>query len=234
MKVMEYCFTDYYHQYMTIEADALTDVCKETVQVREDDCYALCSAFVGWDGMASFRILAIGPSWEECTRGMELKEILGILTADQVMDCEARLVEPDYEMIEKNRFYLEADEKNCDDDLEETRHDSRLDDLRDPWYPDRVAVGIVSSQMLYEYAMQITGVKGPFLTGILDEEPSEEIGVHMDDQIYALPYIGDGEFSLFALFAGSEMNEVQQEAIDKIISETNRMGIDFNGVSIKN
>lgn len=231
---MEFCFSDFYHQYMTIEADALTEVCREHIDVNDDDCYALCSAFVGMDGMMMFRILSIGPSWDECTRGLELPEVLGTFAADEVSECEARIVEPDYLMIEKNKPYLMADEEHCNDELEETRMDSRLDDLRDPYFPDRVAVGIITNKVLYEYAMYITGIRGPFLTGLLDEEPDSDIGVHIDDQIYALPYMGNDEFRLFALFAGSEMNEVQQAAIDKIVAETEKIGIGFEGVSIKN
>ncbi len=234
MKLSEYCFSEYYHQYLTIEADALTDICKDAIEVSEDDCYALCSAFVGYDGMTMFRILSIGPTWDECTKGIEDPAMLGVFAMDEVEECEARMVEPDYEMIEKNRPYLEIDEDTTTVDQEEIRTDHRLDDIRDPWYPDRIVCGIIAENALREYAMLAEKIKGPFLIGTLDEEPEIEIGVHMDDQIYALPYVLNGDFRVFALFAGREMNEMQKTAIDHILSETEKFGINFSGISMKN
>ena len=33
-------FNEYYHQFMTFEADALTEKCADRISVSTDDCYA--------------------------------------------------------------------------------------------------------------------------------------------------------------------------------------------------
>lgn len=37
MKVGEYRFTDYYHQFMTIEADDLTEELKDQIEIHDDE-----------------------------------------------------------------------------------------------------------------------------------------------------------------------------------------------------
>ena len=69
MLLREYKFTDYYHQFVTIEVDELTDSLKDNIKVTNEDCYALCSSYCGRDGLLEFNVLAIGPSWEKCTKG---------------------------------------------------------------------------------------------------------------------------------------------------------------------
>ena len=41
MKVSELQFREYYHRYMILEADVLTDKLKDTIPVKEEDCYVL-------------------------------------------------------------------------------------------------------------------------------------------------------------------------------------------------
>ena len=40
MKIRDYLFHAYYHQFLTIEADELTDKLKNRIAIHEDDCYA--------------------------------------------------------------------------------------------------------------------------------------------------------------------------------------------------
>ena len=84
-----------------------------------------------------------------------------------------------------------------------------------------------------EYDMRITGVKGRFLTGTIEVEPDEDLGIHLDDPIWALPYLIGNECRLFALFAGSNLTEDQVKARDRIIHEMDKAGISFNGFTIR-
>ena len=234
MKVAETLLNDYYHKFITIEADDLTDLLKDEIEVEEDDCFALCSAYCGRDGLLEFNVLSIGPSWERCTKGLDNNKMLGIFTIDQVFDCECRIPNSDARMIEKNTPYIEEMDEGWDEDLLSTRLDARLDDLRDLFYPDVVLTGIILENHLTEYMMRITGVKGPFLVGKLYEEPNEDIGLHYDDTIFSLAYSMNNECHLFALFAGENLSEDEIEVRDRIIQEMDKAGIRFNGISFKN
>lgn len=234
MRLEEYRFTEYYHQYITIEADVLTDQLKDRFEVHEDDCYALCSSYCANDGLLEFNVLSIGPDWETCTRGLETKEMLGYFTIDQVYDKEARIVDPDFTMIAKNAPFLEEMDRGYDEDFLKTRLDPRLDLLRDAAYPDIVLCGILVNQMIQEYDVCITGVKGPFLVVSMEEEPPEEIGIHMDEPLWALPYIYDGYCHLYAMYAGDNLPKDEADERDRLIREMSRYGISFNGIKLMN
>lgn len=233
MELKEIGFSQYYRNYLTIEADELTDRCKDIVKVTEKDCYALCSCYVGNDdGLCYFNILAIGPTWECCTKGLRRKECLGTFAIDEVYECEARIVDPSEDMIKKNgTFFATIPEE--DDDLLHIRLDARLDSLRDAFYPDIVLTGVLVDQMITEYEMQITGEDGPFLKGILAEEP-EDISIHMDDPMWALPYVAGSEMRLFALFAGQHLSEEEIAIKKALIDEMNKIGLSFSGLTLKN
>lgn len=232
MLLKEIGFSQYYRSFITIEADELTDRCKDYIKVKNDDCYAICSCFLSeTDGLACFNILSIGSSWENCTKGLRRKDCLGTFTIDEVIECEARIVDPSEEMIKKNdRFFADYEE---DEDLLRIRLDSRLDSLRDLFYPDIVLTGVLVDQMITEYEMQITGEDGPFLKGILAEEPGD-LSIHMDDPMWALPYMVGRECRLFAMFAGNQLSEEETVIKNALIDEMNRIGIHFSGISLKN
>lgn len=92
MKVAELNFTVMYQKYITIEADDLTELLKDKIEVHQDDCYAVCSAYCTEDGMLMFNVLSIGNSWETCLRGMDDPEMLGFYTMEQVCNREVRVV----------------------------------------------------------------------------------------------------------------------------------------------
>ena len=233
MRVDEYRFTEFYHQFITIEADELTDQLKDKYDVNEDDCYALCSSYCAKDGYLEFNVLSVGPDWSTCTKGLEKKEMLGIFTIDQVYDKEARIVDPDYSMIAKNAPFLEEMDSGYDEDFLKTRLDPRLDMLRDIAYPDLVLAGIHVNDSIREFEVRITGVKGPFLMTSLEEEPPEDIGIHLDDPLWTLPYIYEGVCHLYAMYAGTNLTNDQISERDRLISEMNRYGITFHGIKLR-
>jgi hypothetical protein len=106
--------------------------------------------------------------------------------------------------------------------------------LRDAAYPDIVLCGILVNQMIQEYDVCITGVRGPFLVVSMEEEPPEEIGIHMDEPLWALPYIYDGTCHLYAMYAGDNLPKDEAEERDRLIREMSRYGISFNGIKLMN
>ena len=233
MILAEILFTEYYHKYVTLEVDNLTDLLKENINVTERDCYALCVPYCGRDGLLEFAVLSIGPSWERCTKGLKKKKMLGIYTMDQVANCEARIADPSYAMLDKSLAFLDEMEDGWSEDILETRKDARLDEIRDVFYPDVVYTGVIMKNYIVEYRMRITAIKGPFLYGALDEEPENDIGIHFGDPMWALPYVAHDGMHLFALFAGDELSEDQKAVREKIIQEMNRFGIGFSGFSLR-
>lgn len=233
MKLAEMYFTDWYHQYVTIEVDDLTEQLKKSIAIHDDDCYALCSSYCNQDGLILFNVLAVGNSWKKCTRGLHAKKMLGTFTVDMVLQSEARLAQATQDMMYKNEDFLKMMDEDIDEDVLKSRLDPRLDLLRDPFYPDIVMTGLLQGNGIAEYAMRITGFKGLFLKGKIAEDPPQDTGVKIDDDVYALLYLDNNEYRLFALFAGDHLDENEQDVMNRIMKETARLGVDFNGISMK-
>lgn len=233
MKVVEVHFTDIHQKYLTIEVDELTEELKNKIDVHDDDCYALCSSYCADDGMLMFNVLSIGNSWETCLRGMDNPEMLGFFSMEQVFDCETRIAKETVDMVKKNASWLEKVEHNIDEDIRRLRQDERLDDLRDPVYPDRVVAGVMHEGSIYELQINLTGIQGPFVVGELDDEPDMEIGLHFADNVWAIPYFADGIHRLIILFGGPSLSKEESEVLEQIVAETEKLGFDFTGISMK-
>ena len=126
MKIRDYLFHAYYHQFLTIEADELTDKLKNRIAIHEDDCYAICTAYCAEDGAVHFAVLSVGPSWDDCTRGLEKDEIYGIFAMEEVAECEARLLDYDEAIARKGNAFLEKQENDVEEDVLFLRTDERL------------------------------------------------------------------------------------------------------------
>ena len=143
MKLREMGFRDYYHNYVVLEADALTEECSKAVSVKEQDCFLLCSSYINSSGSLRFNVLSIGQEWDQCHKGLHSEEMLGDFSPDQLAGMEARPVEPDDRMIEKNTAFLEENYRNVPERLMETRANSDIDEIRDDFFPDVVKAGFV-------------------------------------------------------------------------------------------
>lgn len=228
MELIDRVFSDYYHQYIVIEADDLTESLKDQIAVHNDDCFALCSSFIDQEGALKFNVLGIGNSWQRCTRGLRRRKMLGILNADEVAEKDSRLITPDMRMLRKNTDWILEQEKYADTDLLATRNDSRLDNVRDYDYPDVVEVGILHKDRIREYGMLMTGFNGPFLEGTLAEEPMQDIGIHLNTLIRALPYQVEDTFRLLAIFTGDHLSRKDQKAMQELIKEGTASGFGFS------
>jgi hypothetical protein len=207
MKLNEYYFSEYYHQFVTIEADVLTERFKDKIDVQEDDCFALCSGFVNEEGMTAFAVLSIGPSWEFCTKGLNQQDMLGIFTMDEVEDKEARLVEADMDMVEKNDLFLETAEADTDESLFDLRLNPMLDEVRDGWYPDVVPAMMLSWDGMESYAVELQGMREQFVYGTVEESLDDSDTLAEGDTVWMVPASIEEEPSLMIVYAGEEMTE---------------------------
>ncbi len=226
MKVYEYRLNAYYKGFLTIEADDLTDSLKESIQVNEDDCYALCTAYCSSEGEILFAVMSIGSTWENCVRGIENPHMLGIWDMDQVAEKEARIVEPNPEMIQKKNQYIEAFEDTQDDEIEFLRSDERLDDIRNVYYPDIVTTIVRTEEGYAECDIALTKTEGPFLIGILCEEIP---GHDLYEEVKALPFYTDDGMHLFSLFVGEGLSKTEEELINQIQRLSENYGVSYRG-----
>ena len=81
--------------------------------------------------------------------------------------------------------------------------------------------------------MRLTGIHGPFVVGEVDEEPSQEIGLHFADKVWAIPYYAEDVSHLIILFGGETLSDEESAVLEKIVHETEKLGIDFSGISMK-
>ena len=230
MKVREYLFHAYYHQFVTIEADELTDKLKNRIEIHDDDCYAICTAYCAEDGAVCFAVLSVGPSWDYCTKGLEKEDIYSVFTMEEVAECEMRILDYDETIARKGNAFLEKQEGDVEEDVLFLRTDERLDNLRDLVYPDIVYVGVIEGTEIVEYDMILTAIDGPFVKGHLIDKTSQ----HEEyETVMALPYEYAGGIRLLALFVGDTLSHQEETVLEKIREISSRYGITFSGVSIR-
>lgn len=92
MKLKDRDFREYYHQFLVLEADALTERLKDSISVTESDCFILVTSAVNAEGYLRFGILSIGSSWDSCRKGIRRKQILAETAPEVLRDMECRTV----------------------------------------------------------------------------------------------------------------------------------------------
>jgi hypothetical protein len=232
MQVLDYPFHDYYHAFMVIEADDLTDQLKDQITINENDCYALVSGYCDEDGMVLFSVLAVGDAWDHCKKGLRRKAMLGSFTMADVFDAEAqRVEEPTPWMIQKNALFLKDREKAVDPDILYLRKDQRLDPLRMPGFADVVLADYLHQDELIPAEVCCSGTEGPFLTAVLiaDEVP----GHQAFEPVKCLPYMLQNEFRLLVVQAGAHPSRQEKERMERIRQYYEKAGVDFGGMKIR-
>lgn len=227
MRVVEYLFNDLYHKYFVIQADDLTAECRY-IKTKEDDCYILASMWTDHQGTEWFNVLSLGNAWDNCTRGLGRKNMLGQFGLGDVFDMEAKIITPDEKMIRKNEPYQKKAEEDVSEQLKVLRADNRLDHLRSPGYPDILQADFLEGNTLVPADICATGIDGPFLYGVMAEEAGGH-GVY--EKVKCLPYLYQGEFRLLALSAGEEDEKTKKE-LARLKELYARMGLSFSSVQM--
>jgi len=229
MRLSELGFQDLYHQYFIVEGDDLTERFSGQVRIREEDCFLLCSCYIEKSsGILMFNAMAVGSSWNRCRKGFSRSGMLGVFLPGEIMDCEARIIDPDFDMVAKNKPWQEAAEMGTDEDVLITRREPRLDPMRDISYPDVLTAGVLHTNGIYEVQMRASRFNGPFLEGRLWQEPVQRIGIHKDDLLRALPYQAEDGFHLLSIFTGDHLSRADQKAYQELIKEGEAVGFGFS------
>ncbi len=226
MKLSELGFREYYHQYIVLEADALTELLKENISITEHDCFVLCSGYIGRNGILAFSVLAVGEGWNYCTKGLDRPGILGIYRPEQVGSLSVKKLMPGSQAREKNEKWIHLQEEGVDHKLLETRMESRIDDLRNVYYPDIVKAGIMTTKGIREYDMRIRNFNGPFLEGILMEDTPVR-NYRKGDLMRTLPYKAGEGHRLLVVFSG-ELSPNDEQSMNNLIRQGNAQGFGFS------
>lgn len=227
MQLRRLGFREYFHQYVVLEADALTEKTKPRVDVSEDDCYMLCSSFISREGILLFNVLAIGDAWDHCRKGLEQDEMLAVFTPGHLRSLNARRIRPDRQMQIKNEVFIETQERDTPEGVRLTRQETVIDDLRDDFCPDILVVGINEEKGICEYSMQAESFEGPFLLGRLLEEPKSG-GYAIGELLYTLPYEIGEMTRLLTVFHGNHLSEEDEKKKDALVKEGNAAGFGFS------
>lgn len=226
MQLRRLGFREYFHQYVVLEADALTEKMKPFVDVSEDDCYMLCSSFISREGILLFNVLSIGDAWDDCRKGLEKDAMLGVFTPGHLRSLNARRIRPNQQMQIKNEVFIETQERETPEGVRLTRQETSIDDLRDDFCPDILVAGINEQKGICEYAMQAEGFEGPFLIGRLLEEPRSG-GYAIGELLYTLPYDVGEMTRLLTVFHGSHLSAEDEKKKEALIREGNAAGFGF-------
>jgi hypothetical protein len=226
VKLNELRFREYYHQYVVLEADELTERFKKQIRIGEEDCYMLCSSFISSKGRLLFNVLSAGSTWTTCTKGLGLPEMLGVFSPCRLGGLNARRVQPSDRVRQKNLSFLRTAEKSATFNLWETRRETRLDPLRDDYYPDVMPAGILSSRGIREYPMRAQSFDGPFLVGRLLEKTGDPR--YPDGELlYTMPYpLGQG-MRLLTVFHGDTLSKEDEKNRAQIKREAQDINYGF-------
>lgn len=231
MRIIDLPFHQYYHAFLIIEADDLTERFRDVIDVHEDDCYVLASSYCDEAGAVLFNVLAIGNDWDQCKRGLRRKAMLGILDMDDVYDRECQIVkEPSAAMITKNARFLKDQENNVDPDVLCLRKDERLDPLRAPGFADIVEADFLNNDELIPVDICCTGTEGPFLSGVLLDEVSHHKAY---EPLKCLPYMLNQDFRLLIVQVGSHPSAAEKARMEKIRQYYEKAGVSFGGLNIR-
>lgn len=226
MMLSELSFREYYHRYVVLEADALTELLKANICISEHDCFVLCSGYIGKNGILSFNVLAVGEDWDSCTKGLENPAMLGTYAPEQVGNLTAKKCSPCRAAREKNEKWIRRYEELTDHKLLETRAENRIDELRNVYYPDIVKAGIMTMKGIREYDMRIRNFNGPFLEGILIEDTPLK-NYRKGDLMRTLPYKAGSGCRLLVVFSG-ELSAKDEQSLDNLIRQGNAKGFGFS------
>lgn len=218
MILEEVGFTEIYHKYMVFEVDALTDICKDVVDVAIEDCFMLTTTFVDNTGELQFAVLAIGPNSNNCTKGLELLTPLKIISSFEMIDYEFEIVErPTFEMQVKGAEVFESE--NCSNELATVRRLKELDDSRDIHYPDVLTAQFLESGKFHDYLIESKEYNSKFIEGTLIKEPDHDIGFHKDEVVEVVPIVFNNRVQLVSVNATVKISEETFEMLREYVND---------------
>ena len=222
MKLKEIGFSEYYHGYLVIEADELTESL-QMIHIHDDDCYTLCSCYVNDDGASRFNVLGVSRYSDRDFRGLHFVKMLGEYSYEEVAEREAFIVEePEAAAVKKNERYLFAIEQQVSAELYDTRNDARLDHLRQGGFPDTVTVSMATERLFVESPMKIVGIHGPCL-----------VGEFMTHKVLAMPALYGNQLILLAVTTEEDLQREDNRHWRQLIDYMDQHGMRFTGPNMR-
>lgn len=226
MIIEESRFTDIYHKYQLFEVDALTDACKQMIDVSIEDCYMLTTTIVDDSGNVNFIVLAIGPTKETCNKGLEILEPLAVFTSFELQDFDFEIVkQPTFQTQVKASQIFEMED--CTREVAAIRKIRELDASRDIHYPDILSVNFIVEGKFHQYLVEAKEYNSRYIEGTMLKEPERNIGVHEHEVVEVLPILLNNQMQLISATSKLEMNE---EVLGRIKDFVNEIFDDFPDV----
>lgn len=235
MLLKQLLFHEYYQKYLIIEADFLTEKLGRLIRVEEDDCFVLCSSCINNNGVLLFLALAIGNSYETCTKGLDEPYMFGYYFYEEVENLECRVITPTLKMLKKASPLLAYYDGFADGELKLTRKHKVLDPIRSCNFPDIVKASVLTSKGIVECNMLLKMFNGPFIEGKYIKDPRIEIeGLKPNETLRALPYKMNGYSKLIVILAGDDLSSEEMENYIDMIQQGSKIGLGFAKDCIKN
>lgn len=211
-------FSEIYHKYQIFEADALTDSCKDMVDVAIEDCYMLTTSIVDITGNINFEVLAIGPTPEECTKGLDILEPLASFTSFELENVEFDIViQPSFQMQVKAAEIFQSE--GCTRELAQVRKIKELDELRDIHYPDVLNVHFLSDGKFYRYLVEAKEYNSRFIEGKMLKEPDRDIGVHEHETVEIIPILLNNHLQLVSASSNIQVSDETFEKLREFVND---------------
>lgn len=205
MIIEEARFNEIYHKYQVFEADALTETCKQMIDVSIEDCFMLTTTIVDDSGNLNFIVLAIGETKETCTKGLNLLEPLAIFTSFELENNDFEILEqPSFEVQVKGSQIFESEA--CSRELALVRKLKELDGSRDVHYPDILSVNFLSDGKFYQYLVEAKEYNSRYIEGTMLKEPDRNIGVHEQEIVEVVPILLNNQMQLVSASSNLEMS----------------------------
>ncbi len=177
-----------YQRFIVFDKMIVSDQKKDYQKYEEADG-ALTYGYIDHQRGFSFLLLGLIRKTADGIQVIETKpvSITTIIRAESIPQEEAMIINDDEKLSESFKKEIEDIKANYDNDkgIQESRELSYLDELRDPYYVDDVQVYLFGNELGPEICwVRIEGCGEDHLRGVLLNEPEEDLGFHINDEVY--------------------------------------------------
>ncbi len=211
-------YRDYFHKFLVFEVDNLTDDLKDVLDINEDDCFILCSNYVDDSGLLMFAVLSVGNSVDNCKKGLDLDNALGIYSGFDLALFDAEVIEPDFRMISK-AYGISKIYEHTNDELDEIRNETSLDFVRNPFFPDNLLIRYNTESFDNDFDIKITKIGDYIIEGVVEDN---DLGDLNGGIVKAIPYSNMGERRLITVVANENITDEEMKILDDFLIELSK------------
>lgn len=180
-------FRNLYRTFLFIQCPDLLKSISDTFEISEKDDGVFALGYIDHESGLSFRVIAAAHFEEDnFIIGPQKTDVMFMFRAGSVADCKYVRFSSDemdyvpyYEYVEIAMSYDKGNEK-----VVEMRDIEILDQFRHPEFPDDVEIYFVGEKIETENMwLRLTKIKDNKLFGKLLDEPMQNVGFHLGDEI---------------------------------------------------